>query len=89
MLAIEDGRLPDMLLDVSAGAPRHPVSCARAAGAAGATGYACFAPDVRERFNALGFVTIASSPEDLVATIRREVASHRKLAAQTGIGDRE
>ena len=47
------------------------------------------APEIKERFNALGFVTIASSPEDLAATIRREVASHRKLAAETGIGDRE
>jgi tripartite-type tricarboxylate transporter receptor subunit TctC len=47
------------------------------------------APEIRERFTALGFVTIAGSPDELAATIKREVASHRKLAAETGIGNRE
>lgn len=45
--------------------------------------------DVKERYSALGFITIASTPGDLAAEVNREFARFRKLATETGIGGRE
>ena len=43
------------------------------------------APDIKERFNALGFVTIGNTPEQFAAVIKSEIAKFRKVIADSGI----
>jgi tripartite-type tricarboxylate transporter receptor subunit TctC len=43
------------------------------------------APEVRERFTALGFVVVGSSPEEFAVQVRREVEMFRKVIAESGI----
>lgn len=45
-------------------------------------------PDIKERFVALGFNFVGSSPQELAALIKGELSRFRKLAAETGIGNR-
>ena len=46
---------------------------------------ALHAPEIKERFNALGFVIIGNTPEEFAAVIRSEVAKFKKVAADSGI----
>jgi tripartite-type tricarboxylate transporter receptor subunit TctC len=43
------------------------------------------APEIKERFNALGFVIIGNTPEQFAAVIKSEVAKFRKVIADSGI----
>ena len=42
-------------------------------------------PDIKERFNTLGFVTIGNTPEQFAAVIKSEIAKFRKVIADSGI----
>jgi tripartite-type tricarboxylate transporter receptor subunit TctC len=43
------------------------------------------APEVKERFNSLGFTVIGNTPEEFAAVVKREVAKYRKVIAESGI----
>ena len=43
------------------------------------------APDVRERFAALGFVVIGNTPQEFAAVVRSEIAKFRKVIKESGI----
>ena len=43
------------------------------------------APDIKERFNTLGFVTIGNTPDEFAAVIKSEVAKFRKVIQESGI----
>jgi len=43
------------------------------------------APEVKERFNSLGFTVIGNTPEEFTAVIKSEVAKYRKVIAESGI----
>jgi len=42
-------------------------------------------PEIKERFNTLGFVIIGNTPEEFAAIVRREVEKFRKIIAESGI----
>ena len=42
-------------------------------------------PDIKERFNALGFTVIGNTPEEFAAVVKREVEKYRKVIAESGI----
>jgi len=46
---------------------------------------ALHAPEVKERFSALGFVIIANTPEQFAAVVKSEVAKFRKVIKESGI----
>jgi len=43
------------------------------------------APEIKERFNTLGFTVIGNTPEEFAAVIKREVEKYRKVIAESGI----
>lgn len=43
------------------------------------------APEVKERFNTLGFTVIGNTPEEFGAVVRSEVEKYRKVIAESGI----
>jgi tripartite-type tricarboxylate transporter receptor subunit TctC len=43
------------------------------------------APEIKERFNALGFVIIGNTPDEFAAVIKSEVAKFRKVIQESGI----
>ena len=42
-------------------------------------------PEIRERFNALGFVTIGNTPEEFAVIVRREIEKYRRIIKESGI----
>lgn len=42
-------------------------------------------PEIKERFNTLGFVIIGNTPEEFSAIVKREVEKFRKIIAESGI----
>ncbi len=43
------------------------------------------APEIRERFNSLGFVIIGNTPEEFAVIVRREVEKYRRIIKESGI----
>jgi tripartite-type tricarboxylate transporter receptor subunit TctC len=43
------------------------------------------APEIKERFDTLGFTVIGNTPEAFAVVIKSEVAKYRKVIAESGI----
>jgi tripartite-type tricarboxylate transporter receptor subunit TctC len=46
---------------------------------------ALHAPDVKERYEALGFVVVANTPDDYAKVVKTDVEKYRKIVLESGI----
>jgi tripartite-type tricarboxylate transporter receptor subunit TctC len=60
--------------------PRHIVQALHKAAV-----QALHAPDVKERYEALGFVVVANTPDEYAAVVKTDVDKYRRIILQTGI----